>query len=172
MGKIPPWISLNPSPPGDLAEIHVPVGAIGNAESTGFLAVDNLVEIHRGRENVDQHLATHRGHNPGSELGTASKLEGRGVNSEHMTHDTEKSLGIGFDRADEMTMRFELKMPALDQVDLLARGHDRGLHGRDRTRTVVSTGIRIRACKPEGESQLLPVPSGRVRNLQKGRSTP
>ena len=67
-----------------------------------------------------------------------------------MAHDTQEAVGVGFDRSDEMTMGFELEMPALDQVDLFARGHDRGLHGRDRTGTAVSTGIRIRAGSPKG----------------------
>jgi hypothetical protein len=137
----------------------MPTTAIGDAERAGFLTIDDLVEVHRGWEDVDQDFATDGRHDPGSDLGPASKLEGGRIDGEHMAHHSQETLGVGFNGAHEMTMGFELEMPALDQVDLLAGGHDRGLHGGQRTRTVVSTGIRIRGLGPDCVIQPLASPT-------------
>lgn len=170
MGGNLSWASFDDGlPPGDLAEVEVPVGPIGHAQRAGFLTVDDLVEVHRGRENVDQHFTADGRNDPGPNLGTASELKRGRVNGKHMAHDTDESLGVGFDRTNEMTMGFELEMPALDQVNLFARGHDRNLHAEDGTGTTVSTGIRIRARAPEGEVQIyssFPKETGRFRKIR------
>jgi hypothetical protein len=149
----------------------MPTTAIGDAERAGFLTVDDLVEVHRGWEDIDQDFATDGRHDPGSDLGTASELESGRIDGKHVAHDPQKALGVGFDGAHEMTMGFELEMPALDQVDLLAGGHDRGLHGPELTGTAVSTGIRIRAPGPDCAIQHLACPACRAGGPQSRRPT-
>jgi hypothetical protein len=106
--------------PGEFADVHVPVAAVGHAHGFLFLLVDDLGEVHRRGQNIYQHVAGTERDDPGALFLPAEEGKFNEIDGIDVAGDARDAVFVGIHHANEMTVRILLKIAPVNDVNLFA----------------------------------------------------
>ena len=100
----------------------MPGAAIRHAQGAGFLPIANRVQIHGGRQDIDDHFAARGRDHPGSQFLPPPEFKADRIHGIDMAGDPQQTIGKRIHDPDEVTMGFMVKMTPVNQVNLFTRG--------------------------------------------------
>jgi guanine deaminase len=106
--------------PGEIADVHVPVAAIGYAHGFFLLFIGHFIQVNGGGHDVDDDIAGNQRDNARARFRAAKEFKLHGVHGKNVAGDAGDALFAGIHDAKEMAVRVLVEMPPMDDVYFFA----------------------------------------------------